>query len=114
MPIANAVYARYYAKKREELMAKMREKYDPEKKKAYYEKNADQMRAKMLERYYSQKAERNLTALNELLAKNPPDFVKVKIDDLLKDEKYKTANKRTLKNIEQQLASFAVKNNPST
>ena len=103
MPIANTAYAKYYAKKRDELIVKMREKYDPEKKKAYYAEHADEMKAAMAERYKRMKAERNAQMLHEILANNPPDFIRDKVNALLNGD-VETIHKRTIDFLKKQVA----------
>lgn len=104
MTMKSASYAKYYAKNRDALVEKMRARYDPEKKKAYYEEHKEEMKTAMAERYKLQKAERNLTALNQILANNPPDAVKERVDDLIKTEAYKTANLRLITFLQKQSA----------
>jgi hypothetical protein len=99
----SSAYARYYAKKRDELTAKMREKYDPEKKKAYYNEHADQIKSAMAERYRRQKEERNSQMLHEILSKNPPDNIKDKVNELLNTD-IATIHKRTLTFLQKQIA----------
>ena len=99
----SSAYARYYAKKRDELTAKMREKYDPEKKKAYYTEHADKIKADMAERYRRQKEERNAQMLHEILSKNPPDNIKDKVNELLNTD-IATIHKRTLTFLQKQIA----------
>jgi transposase len=82
----SSAYARYYAKNREELTAKMREKYDPEKKKAYYAEHAYKIKADMADRYRRHKEERNSQMLHEILSKNPPDNIKDKVNELLNSD----------------------------
>jgi len=99
----SSAYARYYAKKRDELTAKMREKYDPEKKKAYYNEHADQIKSAMADRYRRQKEERNSQMLHEILSKNPPDNIKDKVNELLNTD-IATIHKRTLTFLQKQIA----------
>lgn len=42
---------RYYAKKRDELVARMKERYSPEDAQAYYQENRETIRRKQNERY---------------------------------------------------------------
>lgn len=104
MPMKSSSYAKYYAKNREALVEKMRERYDPDKKKAYYEEHKEEMKTAMAERYKNQKAQRNLTALNQILSQTPPEGVKEKVDDLIKTEAYKTANLRLITFLQKQCA----------
>jgi len=103
MPISNASYQRYYAKNRDTLIARMRDKYDPEKKHEYYEAHKEQMKAAMAERYRSQKAERNRQMLTALLATPLPDDLRQKVNDLLATDGYKEINKHFIKFIEKQV-----------
>ena len=105
MPIANTAYAKYYAKHRDSLTAKMREKYDPEKKKDYYSTNADRIKADMAERYRRKKEERNSQILHELAEKNLPDHLKEKVNELLNGD-IATIHKRTLDFIKKQVAEI--------
>jgi hypothetical protein len=99
----STAYARYYAKKRDELIAKMREKYDPEKKKAYYNEHAQQIKTAMAENYKRKKEERNTQLLHEILAKNPPDNIKDKVNNLLNSD-IATIHLRTLTFLKKQVA----------
>jgi len=107
MPITSASYQKYYAKNRDTLIAKMREKYDPEKKHEYYEQHKEQMKAAMAERYRAQKAERNRQLLVNLLASPLPDDLRQKVNELLANEGYKEINKHYIKFIEKQVPSIA-------
>lgn len=99
----SSAYARYYAKKRDELTAKMREKYDPEKKKAYYNEHAEHIKADMAERYKRQKEERNSKILHEILAKSPPDHIKEKVNQLLNSD-IGAVHLKTLTFLQKQIA----------
>jgi superoxide dismutase len=106
MPPTSNSYQKYYVKNRDTLIAKMREKYDPEKKHEYYEENKDKLKANMAERYRAQKAERNRQMLTTLLATPLPDNLRQKISDLLANEGYKEINKHYIKFIEKQVPSI--------
>jgi alpha-galactosidase/6-phospho-beta-glucosidase family protein len=106
MPITNASYQKYYAKNRDVLIEKMREKYDPIKKHEYYEEHKEQMKAAMAERYRNQKAERNRQMLTALLATPLPDQLRQKVDELLTTDGYKEVNKHFIKFIEKQVPSI--------
>jgi len=106
MPITNASYQKYYAKNRDVLIEKMREKYDPIKKHEYYEEHKEQMKAAMAERYRNQKAERNRQLLTNLLASPLPDELRQKVNELLANEGYKEVNKHFIKFIEKQVPSI--------
>lgn len=109
MPMNSASYEKYYLKNREALIEKMRGRYDPEKKKAYYEEHKEEMKTAMAKRYKENKAQRNLTALNSILANNPPEAVKDKVNDLIKTEEYKTANLRLIHFLQRQSNAVAEK-----
>ena len=103
MPITSASYQKYYAKNRDTLITKMREKYDPEKKHEYYEKHKDDMKLAMAERYRAQKAERNHRLLTSLLAVPLPDDLRQKVNELLTTDGYKEINKHFIKFLEKQV-----------
>jgi hypothetical protein len=58
---------RYYNKKREEIVARMREKYNPEDAQAYYQENRDRIRHNQNERYRKSIEESNKERLQTLL-----------------------------------------------
>lgn len=103
MPITSASYQKYYAKNRETLTAKMRERYDPFKKHEYYEEHKEEMKLAMAERYRKQKAERNRQMLTALLATPLPDELRQKVDELLTTDGYKEINKHYIKFLERQV-----------
>ena len=107
MPIANASYQKYYAKNRDTLIEKMREKYDPIKKHEYYEAHKEQMKEAMAQRYRAQKAERNRALLTALLAHPLPDDLRQKVNELLTTEGYKEINKHFIKFCEKQVPTVA-------
>jgi hypothetical protein len=103
MPMKSASYEKYYAKNRDALVAKMRERYDPEKKAEYYEQHKEQMKTAMAMRYAENKANRNFAVCNEILALNPPDHLRQKVNELIGEgEPYRTAHKRTLDFLKRQ------------
>lgn len=58
---------RYYNKKREEIIARMREKYNPEDAQAYYQENRQRIRHNQNERYRKSVEESNKERLQTLL-----------------------------------------------
>lgn len=58
---------RYYNKKREEIVARMREKYNPEDAQAYYQENRARIRHNQNERYRKSIEESNKERLQTLL-----------------------------------------------
>lgn len=61
---------RYYAKKRDEIVARMRERYNPEDAQAYYQENRERIRHNQNERYKKSIEESNrerLEALKEVV-----------------------------------------------
>lgn len=107
MPITSASYQKYYAKNRDVLIEKMKEKYDPVKKHEYYEAHKEQMKAAMAERYRMQKAERNRQLLTAILSQPLPDELRQKVNDLLATDGYKEINKHFIKFIEKQVPMVA-------
>lgn len=107
MPITSASYQKYYAKNREVLIEKMRQKYDPVSKHEYYEEHKEQMKAAMAERYRAQKADRNRQLLTALLATPLPEQLRQKVDELLTSDGYKEINKHYIKFLEKQVPSIA-------
>ena len=103
MPIKDSAYARYYAKNRDALVDAMKERYDPVKKAQYYEEHKDEFKQNMKRRYQTAKAERNISALRQLLSLNPPDNIRDKINALLDTDDYKNVNKWLIKFLERQI-----------
>jgi hypothetical protein len=100
MPIANPAQARYYDKKKLELLAKMRTKYIDEekkqkdKKKEYYNENKQEILDAVKARYYASKEVKNKDQFMLLLNENPNDSIKAEINEYINTDKYKTANKK--------------------
>jgi len=105
MPITSASYQKYYAKNRETLIAKMKEKYDSDKKHEYYEEHKEQMKAAMADRYRKQKAERNRQMLTTILATALSDELRQTVNNLLATEDYKEINKHYIKFLEKQVTA---------
>ena len=57
---------RYYAKKRDEIVARMRERYNPEDAQAYYQENRERIRHNQNERYKKSIEESNRERLDAL------------------------------------------------
>jgi hypothetical protein len=113
MPITSIAYAKYYAKKHDELLEKQRERYSDEvkdHKKNYYIENKDEIKQKTLERYQIKKSIRNETLLKDLLKKNIPNETRHKINELLKDDDYKTISKKIITKLEATVIPAVVEN----
>jgi hypothetical protein len=103
MPMKNASYERYYAKNRETLTAKMKDRYDADKKHEYYEQHKEEVKANTKRRYEQLKAERKLAICNQILALNPPEHLRQKVEGLVgAGSPYLTTHGRTLDHLLRQ------------
>jgi hypothetical protein len=106
MPITNTAQAKYYEKKKVELLQKMKNKYineNKEKKKEYYNKNKDEILTTIKSRYYLLKAKKNKEKFLELLNEDINDSIKDEINDYINTDKYKTANKKIFDELKDKI-----------
>jgi hypothetical protein len=109
MPIANPAQAKYYDKKRVELLQKMKNKYvdeekkQKEKKKEYYNENKQEILDAVKARYYAVKECKNKDKFMLLLNENPSDSIKAEINDYINTDKYKTANKKVFDELKNKI-----------
>lgn len=77
-------FRRYYEANREALVARMAERYNPERRREYYEENADHIKAYMKEHYKTKRTGNVKERLEELRASDAvPENLKPIIDHLL-------------------------------
>lgn len=69
-----AAYKAYYERNREEMTAKMRERYDPEQRRDYYAAHCDAIAERNRKRYTAKKQQRNKERLEELKEQIHPSF----------------------------------------
>ena len=80
-------FKRYYEANRERLVARMSERYDPERRREYYEENADHIKAYMREHYKTKRTGNVKERLEELKASDAvPEALKPIIDHLITNE----------------------------
>jgi hypothetical protein len=109
MPIKNPAQAKYYEKKKDELLEKMRNKYVDEekkikeKKKEYYAENKTEILEAVKSRYYAFKDVKNKDQFMLLLNENPSDSIKNEINEYINTDKYKTATKRIFDNFKNRI-----------
>jgi len=107
----SASYERYYAKNREALTTKMKERYDADKKHEYYEQHKEEIKAATKRRYEGIKAEKKLAICNQILALNPPEHLRQRVEGLVgAGSPYLTTHGRTLDSLlrqAQQLVAVA-------
>ena len=109
MPIKNPAQAKYYEKKKVELLQKMKDKYvdgekkQQEKKKEYYNENKQEILDAVKARYYALKDVKNKDKFMLLLNENPSDSIKVEINEYINTDKYKTANKKLFDALKEKI-----------
>lgn len=80
-------FKRYYEANRERLVARMAERYDPNRRREYYEENADHIKAYMREHYKTKRTGNVKERLEELKASDAvPETLKPIIDHLITND----------------------------
>lgn len=97
--------ATYYEKNRDLLLQKMKERYDPDKKRAYYEDNKEVLAEKMKERYQKKKEKFFREEIEKLLLNDPPPHVTEMLHHLLATDEYKTLTKPALAILQSRVKS---------
>ena len=88
--------ATYYEKNRDVLLQKMKERYDPDKKRAYYEENKEVLAKKMAERYQNKKEKFFREEIEKLLLDDPSPHFTEMLHHLLASGDYKNLTKPAL------------------
>jgi hypothetical protein len=80
-------FKRYYEANREVLVAKMADRYNPERRREYYEENAEHIRAYMRQHYKDKRSGNVKERLEELKASEAvPEALKPIIDHLITND----------------------------
>ena len=81
-------YKRYYQKNKDVLLAKQRERYDPDAKKKYYTENQTVIKEKMKQMYITRRNNEAKAILEDCLL-NASEQMKDVLRNLLKTQEYK-------------------------
>jgi len=91
-------YQRYYKKNKTTLLAKQRENYNPDAKKAYYEQNKTAIIERNKITYATNQDKKKKDAIQARIA-TADEVLKATLNELLKDEKYKDMKLSVVKAI---------------